>query len=226
MEDELDKIAKGLKEGHELCIECNNDLEKLISDLKSEKKIEFKLDENNIYIVGKYGPVIQCKEIIENKEVTHYKPIKKDIDIQKLENGEYSVEDIVANNANSDNKNNHSIGNYEDQEVFIKKGKYGLYVVWGDNSKTLKEFGNRDIQSISFEEVLPYLESGTNIIREITNDISIRKGPKGHYIYYKTNKMKKPKFFDIKKFQLQTDEDYITCDISILKTWCKNTYNI
>jgi DNA topoisomerase-1 len=226
MEDELDKIAKGLREGHELCIECNNDLEKLISDLKCEKKIEFKLDENNTYIVGKYGPVIQCKETIDNKEVTHYKPIKKDIDIQKLENGEYSVEDIVANNTNNDNNNSHNVGNYENQEVFIKKGKYGLYIVWGDNSKTLKDFGNRDIQTISFEEVLPYLESGTNIIREITKDISIRKGPKGHYIYYKTNKMKKPKFFDIKKFQPQTDADYITCDVDIFKSWCKNTYNI
>lgn len=225
MEDELDKISKGLREGHELCIECNNDLETQISNLNCEKKIEFHLDDNNTYIVGKYGPVIQCKEIIDNKEVIHYKSIKKDIDIQKLENGEYSVEDIVVDTA-SDNNNSHSIGNYENQEVFIKKGRYGLYVVWGDNSKNLKDFGNRDIQTISFEEILPYLESGTNIIREITKDISIRKGPKGHYIYYKTNKMKKPKFFDIKKFQPQTDADYNTCDIDIFKAWCKNTYNI
>ena len=229
MEDELDKIAKGTIEYHELCIKCNHDLENRISYLNCEKKIEFKIDENNKYIIGKYGPVIQSKEIIDNKEIIHYKPIKKDIDIQKLENGEYKLEDIIIDNTltnDTNNSNTCNVGNYENNDVFIKKGKFGLYVVWGDNSKTLKDLGNRDIQTITFEEILPYLESGTNIIREITKEISIRNGPKGHYIYFKTNKMKKPKFFDIKKFKLQTDEDYAICDVDIVKGWCKNTYNI
>ena len=110
--------------------------------------------------------------------------------------------------------------------VVLKKGKFGLYITWGENSKTLKELGNRPIENITFEEVRKYLEEGSNLIREINPNMSIRKGPKGDYLFYKMPKMKKPQFYDIKGFSSETSEDYKICDITILKSWISEKYNI
>ena len=96
----------------------------------------------------------------------------------------------------------------------------------GGNSKTLKEFGNRPIENITFDEVRKYLDEGSNMIREINTNLSIRKGPKGDYIFYKTSKMKKPEFKDIKAFVSETSEDYKICDITILKSWISEKYNM
>ena len=108
----------------------------------------------------------------------------------------------------------------------MRKGKFGLYASWGDNSKTLKELGNRPIENITFEEVKEILEKGSGIVREINSSISIRKGPKGDYIFYKNPKMKKPTFHDIKGFAIETGEDYKICDNTILKSWISEKYNI
>ena len=104
----------------------------------------------------------------------------------------------------------------------MKKGKFGLYISWGKNSKTLKELGNRPIENITFDEIEKYLNEGSNLIREINKDMSIRRGPKGDYLFYKSNKMKKPQFYDVKGF----DEDYKICNISILKSWISEKYSL
>ena len=57
---------------------------------QAETKIEMKLDNNNTYLVGKYGPVIKCVEEVDGKEEITFKPIKKDMDIHKIENGDLS----------------------------------------------------------------------------------------------------------------------------------------
>jgi hypothetical protein len=79
------------------------------------------------------------------------------------------------------------------------------------------------MENIRLVEVLKYLEEGSNLIREISKHISIRRGSNGDYIFYKTPRMKKPSFFDIKSF---TEEDYKICDIHILKSWIKERYQI
>jgi hypothetical protein len=38
--------------------------------------------------------------------------------------------------------------------------------------------------------------------------------------------MKKPKFFDLKNFNSDVKEDYKICDITILKSWLKEKYDI
>jgi topoisomerase IA-like protein len=223
MEDDLDNIAKGLREGYDVCTQCNTCLDALISNLNYEKKLAFTVDENNTYIVGKYGPVIQCTETVDNVETVTYKPVKNNIDIANLENGAYKIEDLVKDKTDEVGI---LIGKYKEHDVFIKKGRYGLYVVWDQTSKTLKELGKRDLETISLEEIIPFLECSSSVIREITKEMSIRNGAKGHYIFYKNAKMKKPKFCDIKKFNQETDEDYKICNIAILKSWIKETYNI
>jgi DNA topoisomerase-1 len=225
MEDELDKIAKGHAIWYNLCDTCNKKLDTLLDGLKDETKIEVKMDDHNTYLVGKYGPVIKCVEEINGKEQIKFKPVKKDIDIHKIENGDYNeaIEDIVDTNVV---KKKYVLGQYESKDVVLQKGKFGLYITWDKNSKTLKELGNRPIENITFEDVKKYLEEGSNLIREINTNITIRKGSKGDYIFYKTAKMKKPQFFDLKPFSNDTKTDYKTCNMDILKSWLREKYDI
>ena len=224
MEDALDKIAKGELIWFELCDSCNKQIDTLVDGLKDETKIEIKIDENNTYMIGKYGPVIKCIEDVDGKEEITFKPIKKDIDTKLLEKGNFKVEDII--DTNKITKSQFILGQHNGKDVILRKGKFGLYISWGENSKTLKEFGNRPIENVTFDEVKKYLEEGSNLIREINSSLSIRKGPKGDYIFYKTSKMKKPEFKDIKAFVSETSEDYKICDITILKSWIYEKYNL
>jgi len=224
MEDSLDKIAKGESIWYELCDSCNKQIDNLVDGLKDETKIEMKLDENNTYLIGKYGPVIKCVEEVDGKEEITFKPIKKDVDINSLEKGDYTVEELVDTNKTA--KTQYILGQHNGKDVILKKGNFGLYISWDNNSKTLKELGNRPIENITFEEVKKYLEEGSNIIREINPAMSIRRGPKGDYLFYKTAKLKKPQFYDIKGFVNDTKEDYKICDITILKSWIKDKHNI
>jgi len=223
MEGSLDKIAKGHLTWFELCEKCNNEIDHLVNGLKDETKIEIKLDDNNTYLIGKYGPVIKCVEEIDGKEEVKFKPIKKDIDIKMVETGDYTIEEMIDTNVV---KKQYVLGQHNGKDVILKKGKFGLYITWGDNSKTLKEFGNRPIENITFDEVKKYLEEGSNIVREINSNVSVRKGPKGDYLFFKTPKMKKPQFYDIKTFLTETQEDYKICNITILKSWIKEKYDI
>jgi len=164
MEDDLDKICKGEKQLHELCKDCNNQLDRLIENLKNEKKVEIEIDDNHTFMIGKYGPVIKCIQIIDGKEEVSFKPIKKDIDIHKIENMEYTIDEIVDikpnpnSNIKSKPKNQYVLGSFKNQDVILRKGKFGLYITWGKKTKSLSKLGNRPIENITFEEIQKYLD--------------------------------------------------------------------
>ena len=234
MEDSLDKISKGELNWNKLCLDCDVEIINLINKLQQEnkKKLEIRIDENNIYLIGKHGPIIKSTIIDEDgKEIVSFKPIKDNINMDKLENGEYKIEDIIGDKDENKNENKKEIkenkiiiGRHPQDgcDIILQKGKFGLYISWGNNSKTLKSLGNRPIESIRFEEIEPFLQSNNGILREISNNINIRKSDRGDYIFFKTNKMKKPQFYKLNEFQ----EDYINCDISIIKDWIKSKYDI
>jgi DNA topoisomerase-1 len=224
MESALDKIAKGDLIWFEVCAACNKEIDELIEIIRDETKFEVQIDDNNTFLIGKYGPVIKCIEEKDGKEEISFKAVKKDIDITQLKSGELELDEIVETNKIANIQYN--LGKYEGKDVILRKGKFGLYASWGDNSKTLKELGNRPIENITFQEVIEILGKGSGIIREINSSLSIRKGSKGDYIFYKNSKMKKPSFHDIKRFSIETGEDYKICDIVILKSWINEKYNI
>ena len=251
MEEDLDQIAKGLKIGTDVCRECDTMLENKITGLKEvqqEKKIEYPIDDMHFYIIGKHGPVIKKIEksnLKRGKPSVSFLSLKPEmkIDLHKLEKGEYQLSDLV-DGEKSDCKNgnkNGSIGCFQGDPVLIKKGKFGLYLCYGEKSKTTKSlsnFGNRPLESITWEEIKPILEednqslgtySGSSgVVRKISNSISIRKSKKGEdYLFFKTEKMKRPQFFDIQKFGKEfKDMDYKICDLEFLLRWIKETYSI
>jgi DNA topoisomerase-1 len=224
MEAALDKIAKGELIWFEVCSSCNKEVDELIEVIRDETKFEFEIDDNNTFLIGKYGPVIKCVEEKDGKEEISFKSVKKDFDVSKLKNGELELDQIIEKNKSQNIQYN--LGKYQGKDVILRKGKFGLYVSWGENSKTLKELGNRPIENITFDEVKHILEKGSGVVRVINSSLSIRKGNKGDYIFYKNSKMKNPSFHDIKNFTIETNEDYKICDVTILKSWIVEKYNL
>jgi DNA topoisomerase I len=219
MEASLDKVSSGDLLMQDLCDKCNNQVESLVGLLKDETKIEIQIDDNNTYLIGKYGPVIKSTEKVDGKITTTFKKVLENVDIHTIENG--NINEIV--DCTKANKPvSYILGKFEDEDVVLKKGKFGLYISWGKNNKALKELGNRPIESITFEEIQKYLNEGSNLVRTITPFLSIRKGPKGDYLFYKSEKMKKPVFHSLNGFE----QDYKKCNNAILKSWCKETYSI
>lgn len=219
MENDLDKVAKGEKIWYTICAECFSQINNLIKLLKEngEKKHEIKIDDHHVYTIGKFGPVIKCLE--EDGETISFKPVKKDINLIKLEAGEYTLEDIIEESKKSTDR---ILGQHEGEDVILKNGKFGLYIVWGKNNKSLKCFGNRPIENISFEDIVKILEKEGNLLREVSQNITIRNGKFGAYIFYKTSKMKKPMFFQLTGFT----NDIKLCDVNTIKEWLEEKYKI
>ena len=119
---------------------------------------------------GKNCPVIKCT--YNNSDKTTFKSVRKDIDIDKLRKGKYNLEDIVE-----DTNLNKKLGTYKKDELFLKKGKFGLYVVWGDNKKSLNNCQIKE-DEITLENIIPLIEThcNTNLVRELSPELSIRKG--------------------------------------------------
>ena len=212
MEASLDAIAKGDYVWSHLCRACNSEVDALIERLRHETKVGFDIDDHHALVIGKYGPVVKC---VEDGDVS-FKAVKKDLDVSKLKRGELTLVDIVEVPAT------HCLGRFEGHDVFLKDGKFGVYASWGEKTKALKELRGTPIHTIAFEDVLPLLEKGSNVVREINAHWSVRKGPKGDYLFFKKATMKKPLFYDIKGFC----EDYTGCDIHVLTAWIRDTYNV
>ncbi len=213
LENKLDLIAKGDLDWLDTCKNYNTEIlefVKLIS--KDVKKEEYKLDDNHFYIIGKYGPVIKYV----NGDKTLFKNIKDNLDHEAIKRGEYKLEDIIENDNKSRGK---LLGKYKDKDVYLKKGKFGLYIECGEDNKSIKNLKKKE-NMISLDDVLPFLES--KIVREINETLSIRKGNYGDYIFYKTSNMKKPQFYKLNTFE----DDYKTCSIETIKQWIKEKYNI
>jgi len=193
MEDDLDKISKGNKVWHTLCSECNSQIQDLSKNLVGVERETYKIDAHHTYMIGKYGPVIKY----EKGDTTTFKGVKKNINMTKLKNGEYKLEDILENkNKGSGGK---LLGKYKNKDVLLKKGQYGMYINYNGKNTSIKHI-KKAMDDITLSDIKDTLEGKVvsgNIIKQLNDEISIRKGKYGHYVYYKTNKMKKPKFIKI-----------------------------
>ena len=213
MEDTLDVIAKGKHVWYKLCESCYKELYMKANELKSETKKEIKIDDKHVYMIAKYGPVIKCTD----GEDISFKKVKKDIDYEKLTNGEYTLDELI----DGSNDTGKYLGIYKDEKIFLKRGKFGLYVTWGDNKKSLT-YMKKEEHNITYDDVIQFIEKPTNIIRNINEQLSIRNGKYGNYIYYKTQSMKKPKFLSLQGFKDKIEE---AVEEDLL-TWIENKYEI
>lgn len=226
MEDELDQVANGGKVWYQLCEKCYSQLTELTNKVKEEKKFSINIDENHQLIIGKYGPIIKCTTD-ENK--VSFIPVKKELDIDAIKNSDtVLLEDLIDDNLTK--KQNEPIGKYKGHDLYINKGKYGLYAKWGNDTKSLKnEFEHVSIDDIKYMDVIKYLEEDVldskkpvGLIRELNEHLSIRTGKYGDYIFYKKPRAKKPQFLKLNGFK----QDYKKCDKTTIFNWIKEQYKV
>jgi len=139
------------------------------------------------------------------------------------------------------------LGKYNGTDLFLRTGRYGPYLTWGDNKKSLPHLKSKgqtdttvvnvDVDTIpcSYDEAVRHIESSASttmpstepaststnpsILREINSFTSVRTGQYGPYIYYKNPKMTTPAFVSLRGFK----EDWKTCDMRILEMWSTTT---
>ena len=125
-----------------------------------------------------------------------------------------------------------------------EEGFYGFYIEYGDNRKSIdinnivnnvinkdEDLNNININNINTEKVLKLLNENNiendGLPRKIDENISIRNGQYGDYIFYKKNSRKRPKFLKLNDFiKLHGVNSYKTCKISVIRDWIKETYEI
>jgi len=208
MEDTLDIIAKGGYVWHDLCAQCLAQIDTL-SDQYNKTKVEIRIDDKHTYTIAKYGPVVKCVE----GEHTTFKQVRDDLDLDKLREGTYSLDEIIAEKVSSCR----NLGPYLGHVVVIKKGRYGLYLEW-NNSKIAIKMDMALYESLELDDVSMHIVKP--ILLEISPDASIRDGKYGPYIYYKTPTMKSPKFLS---FDKNLDSN---CSIKEAKKWLSRKHNI
>uniref|UniRef100_A0A6C0D0F9 DNA topoisomerase n=1 Tax=viral metagenome TaxID=1070528 RepID=A0A6C0D0F9_9ZZZZ len=97
-------------------------------------------------------------------------------------------------------------GLYKKHPLIIKDGPHGYYLEYKKEKTSLNALESDDIsewikdQEISEEKMkilIDYMNQKkiNENQNKINDDISIRKSERGYYIFYKTSKMKKPKFY-------------------------------
>jgi topoisomerase IA-like protein len=201
-----------------LCKENYDEIKTLSKPISNIAKQTYEIDDTHIFAFDKYGPVI--RHLLEDDKM-EYISVKKDIsiDLEKLKNKEYTLDDLI------EIKSNKSLGKYEGEDLFIKTGQYGLYVQWGDKRESIKTI-KTPIDEITFDVIKDFLENKSelqpNILRKLTDNMTIRKGKFGAYVYYKKPDMKKPEFLNIKKFK----EGFLTCEKETLIKWLCDTYHL
>ena len=143
------------------------------------------------------------------------------------------LDDVINKCENTDSdykiKNNSTkinLGKHENNAVYLCRGKFGYYLEHKKEKYSISESiipKSLTIDAVDFtvDKAIHHInerkaEKNAQILRVIDDDSSVRQSAHGHYIFYKTSKMKKPKFINLKKLE---QVDYMTCDIDILKQY-------
>jgi DNA topoisomerase-1 len=247
MENGLDLVATNKKQWSTLCEECFTDLASVTKGLKEEPKFSIKIDDLHTIIMGKFGAVIKHQIPSEKKgQLVTFIPVKKDLDLVALKNQlePITLKDVVETTTV---KSSGLIGKYKGVDLFIKKGKYGIYAQWtidGIETRSLKELDSKPLDQIEYIEVLRILEKDlvldpekpVGFVRELSSTLSIRNGKFGDYIFYKKPRVKTPQFFKLNDFNKGSTKglengstkglDARKCDKDVLLNWIKLTYGV
>ena len=85
--------------------------------------------------------------------------------------------------------------------MYLLSGKYGAYINCNGKNSSVSHI-KKDMEDITLNDVMDVLNGkkpqSKSVLKVITAEISVRKGKYGPYVFYKTNKMKKPKFIPMK----------------------------
>jgi len=237
MEESLDLVSENSLEWQEVCKKCAEEIKKESKSWKEEIQEVYKIDENHEFVFSKKGAVIRKLKINPTPEESNpitetdkkkkkkpeyeYLSTRKKIDLEKLKKGEYTLEDLLE-------IPKEYLGEYLDKGIRLKNGPYGPYVLWGE--ETVKTPLKKELWEITLEDIIGILETKTkvlppNVLRVLTENMTLRKGKFGPYVYYKEPDKEKPEYYSLKLF-LQKRKNVYTCEISEILKWIKETYGI
>ena len=223
MELELDKVSSGKEsDWTKICANCLKDIKIHSKEIRDLSKQIYRIDELHELMFSPFGPVIKYSYKNDtNEEKTDFLQVRKDIelDLEKAKRGEYRIEDLI------EIKNN-CLGEYENNKLFLKTGRYGPYVEWGEKRESIKSI-KKSLNDITLEDIKELIEGSqkvleNNLLRRLSETMSVRKGKFGPYVFYQRSDMKKPQFLNIKKF----NQGFFNCEAETLINWCKDTYNL
>jgi len=224
MEKRLDDVASGKELWHRVCDDCDRELDKLIMKINSVGKRIYKIGDDYILFFHKNGMLLKSVKQVDGKYL--FKGIRRGlkVDMKKLAQGEYTFEDLAE-------IDDIVLGMHQDVPVMLRPGKYGYYLEWSVDEespqkisvdKILKNIGKTPT-TVSFADLEYLLTQETEEkVRILNPDLSVRMSKFGPYIFHKTEKMKKPKFYDLKKFT----GDCWNCDREELMKWIKTTHKV
>jgi DNA topoisomerase-1 len=131
-----------------ICSECYQLINQLKKPLSKIKRETYTLDKNAELVFHSNGASIK---LTSEDGTVEYRTVKKaiEIDLGKLKNGEYSVEDLLE-------IPNEHIGTFDGNNVVLKSGRYGLYFECGETKSTLKHL-NKPADEITMSDILPIL---------------------------------------------------------------------
>jgi DNA topoisomerase I len=216
MEYDLDKISSGeITDWANICRNCVNEIKRQSQPIKAISKQSYPIEEGYVFIYEKYGPAI--KHTLEDGTI-EYITAKTDVDLDKIKNGEYSLNELIE-------VNERLLGKYENQDLYVKNGRYGMYVEYGENRVTIKSI-KKEFEQIEFADVVEVIENPNPkenfMLRKLNKYMDIRRGQYGPYVFYFRPDMKKPKFLNIKK----CPHGFLTCSIETLVEWLCKTYKL
>ena len=253
METKLDRISSSrmipayvhenvketpIEKWYDICKEVELELKKKTKEWKTELQEIYPLDDNHELIFScKYGVLIRnkgnCVGRINEKPI--YQKVRKlEIDMEKLKRKEYTLEDLLEIPSEL-------LGTYQEKEIRLKNGKYGLYFLWGDN-KAQKCNLSKPAWEITLEDIIYCISNidnpnslgkkkeekkNTNDIRILSHSLSIKKGKYGAYLYHLENskeglKKKQSPFYNIKLYP----GDFRKDNVEDILYWIKDTYGI
>lgn len=217
MEERLDLVASGKELWNTVCKDVYAEIQKLVKEVNKIERKVYDIDENYSLIFYKDGFLLKHKSLLNEDGKPMLKSVKKGlkIDTAKLELGGYTYEDLAETERRI-------LGTWREHEIELKSGKFGAYVEYGDDKKVSLNKLKKQLDKIVLADVVPFLEEekpATTVLRVLTPTLSVRNGKFGPYIFYKTEKMKKPKFFDLKGF----DQGFGSDD---LLEWIKTTHGV
>jgi DNA topoisomerase-1 len=157
--------------------------------------------------------------------------VKMEEELDHIENGSSEWKEVLRSfinkvdshlNIEAEKKSYSSVhaGIYHKKPVVIKDGPHGYYMEYNSNSVSLQKFADKHlIEGWIIEQSVPpegldklasfYNAQDNSILLAINEDWSVRKGPYGNYIYHKSPKMSKPKFYKLPDEPTQDLETYI-----------------
>ena len=221
MECELDDIATNSdtqRGWYDICANCVTDIEKMSKPVSKLSKETYKIDDTHEVIFGQYGPTV--KETTDDGTSQFHSIKTPKLDLDKLRSGEYNLDELLL-------IKKEIIGQYEGDDLKIKAGKFGPYLEWGKNRVSLREW-KQSLDELKLSDAIHIIDSNqektktTTVLRLLGDNMSVRNGKYGPYIFYKTLKMKNPKFLPLKK----CPHSYDSCDETVLIKWIKNTYEL